>query len=160
MDVFVEEELIDDALGTATQQAVSGDLRVRIGRLEVVAEHIKKKFDTLASHCTTSMSMIEKRLGEIGHMSQFVDKSVKAKEVPHDMGGNNEEDEIDLTNVELDDPQATEGHHPDEMADVVFPRLTHINADVERAIYNYIYDKNLSFEYVLVYPIFDAITYA
>ena len=61
---------------------------------------MEKKFDTFASHCTTSLFVMEKRLGEIGHIvSQFVDKSATAKDVPHDMGGNNEEDEIDLTNV-------------------------------------------------------------
>ncbi|CAK9171460.1 unnamed protein product [Ilex paraguariensis] len=102
---------------------------VRIGRLEVVAESMEKKFDTFVSYCTTSMSMIEKRQGEIGHiMSQFVDKSAIAKE------------------VELDDPQAAEGHHPVEMADVVFLRLTHINADMEHAFYCYIFDKNFPSE--------------
>ncbi|CAK9171941.1 unnamed protein product [Ilex paraguariensis] len=106
LDVFVAEELIDGTLGTASQQAVSDickytmDLGVRIGRLEVVAERMEKKFDTFASHCTKSLFVLEKRLGEIGQIvSQFVDTSAPGKDVPHDMGGNKEEAEIDLTHV-------------------------------------------------------------
>ena len=60
---------------------------VRIGRLEVVAERMEIFFDTFASHSTTSMSMMEKRLAEIGHIvSQIVDKSATMKEVPHCLG--------------------------------------------------------------------------
>ncbi|CAK9173885.1 unnamed protein product, partial [Ilex paraguariensis] len=115
LDVFVKEEIIDDAFGTTSQQVVSDDLRVRIGRLEVVADRIEKKFDNFASQYTTSFSVMEKRLGEIGHLlSQFVNKLATPKDVPHDMGGNNRDDEIDLTKVDLDDQQAAEGHQAEE----------------------------------------------
>ncbi|CAK9160746.1 unnamed protein product [Ilex paraguariensis] len=158
LDVLVEEEIIDDVLGIVSQQAL---LDVRIGRLEVVADRIEKKFDTFASQCTTSFSVMEKRLGEIGHiLSQFVNKSTTTKDVPHDTGGNNGDDEIDLTKADLDDPQAAKGHQAEEMAGVVFPRITHINDNVEPAIYIYIFDKNLPSEYVMLYPIFEAISYA
>ncbi|CAK9143384.1 unnamed protein product [Ilex paraguariensis] len=77
------------------------DLRLTIARLEVVVERMEQKFDTFSIHCTTSLFVMEKRLGEIGHIvSQFVDKSGTVKDAPHDMGGNNE--------VELDDPKASE----------------------------------------------------
>ncbi|CAK9167279.1 unnamed protein product, partial [Ilex paraguariensis] len=54
------------------------------------------------------------------------------------------------SDVDLNDPQVVEGHQAEEMVDVVFPRITHFDDDVERAIYLYIFDLNLSSDEILV----------
>lgn len=75
-------------------------MRVRVGILEVVADRMEAKFDAFAAQCTTSLSAMENKLGEIGQLvSRFVDTAHTAKDVPHDIGGNIEEPAIDLTKV-------------------------------------------------------------